>query len=152
MPVKGGTIMKYTLVLDKDREEEVTVVAHQKSALTDAIERLVAEDGVELIGYKDREMMRLELSEIVRFAVDDNKVYAVTESERLQLKCRLYQLEERLPSHFVKIHQSCIANLKKVRRFDASLSGALKVIFRNGDVEFVSRRQLKTVKERLGVK
>lgn len=143
--------MKFTLVIDKEREE-VLVYAKKPSALTEAIERLVAEDGVELIGYKDREMTRLELSEILRFTVEDNKVYAVTASEPLQLKCRLYQLEERLPAHFVKIHQSCIANLKKVKRFDASLSGALKVIFQNGDVDFVSRRQLKTVKERLGVK
>ncbi len=144
--------MKYTLVLDREREEEVLVYARKPSSLTDAIERLLAEHGVELIGYKDREMRRLELSEIVRFTVEENKVYAVTADDKLQLKCRLYQLEERLPDHFVKLHQSCIANLRQVKRFDASLSGALKVIFRNGDVEYVSRRQMKFVKERLGVR
>lgn len=143
--------MKYTLVLDAEREEEVLVYARKPSSLTDAIEQLVVGDGVELIGFKDREMVRLELSEIVRFTVEDNKVYAVTDEDKLQLRCRLYQLEEQLPQHFVKLHQSCIANLRKVNRFDASLSGALKVMFQNGDVEFVSRRQVKFVKERLGV-
>ncbi len=144
--------MKFTLILDSNREEEVTVVAHQKNALTDAIEGLVREQMIELVGYKEREMVRLEAEEIVCFTVENNRVVAVTEHDRFTLRVRLYQLEEQLPAHFVKIHQSCIANLKYVRRFDASLSGVLKVMFKNGHTDYVSRRQMKLVKERIGVK
>ena len=145
--------MKYTLVIDAQREEEVLVYAHERTALTASIEQLVKDNAVELIGYEDRDMERLELQEIMCFTVDNGRVCAVMkDGRRLSMRCRLYQLEEVLPAHFVKIHQSCIVNLRQVKRFDASLSGALKVILKNGYTDYVSRRQISLVKERLGVK
>jgi DNA-binding LytR/AlgR family response regulator len=82
----------------------------------------------------------------------DGKVCAVCETETLQLKQRLYEVEAMLPETFVKINQSCLANLRKVERFDASVSGTLMLRFRNGYTDYVSRRQLKFIKERLGMK
>ena len=61
------------------------------------------------------------------------------------------ELEEKLPLDFVKINQSCLANIKKIERFSASVGGSLKVIFKNGHTDYVSRRQLRTVKEKLGI-
>ena len=60
-------------------------------------------------------------------------------------------MEKKLPENFVKINQSCIANIDKINRFDASFSGTLKLIFKNSYTDYVSRRQLKTVKERIGI-
>ena len=46
--------MKFTLKLDKSREEEVLIYAHEKSALTDKIEKLVLNEKSHVIlGYKD---------------------------------------------------------------------------------------------------
>lgn len=143
--------MKFSLHIDKNREEEVLVYAHERSRLTDSIQQICESDGFELVGTKDREGIKLDLNEINCFVVDDSKVYALTNGDKLQIKYRLYQLEEKLPEGFVKINQSCIANIKMILRFDASISGALKVRFKNGYVDFVSRRCLKNVKERLGV-
>ena len=78
-------------------------------------------------------------------------MYAVCEKNKYLLKKRLYLLEEKLPESFVKINQSCLANIKKTERFDTSISGTLKIRFKNGDTDYVSRRQLKAVKERLGI-
>ena len=61
------------------------------------------------------------------------------------------QLEEMLDDSFVKINQSCIANIKKIDRFKATVGGSLTVIFKNGHIDYVSRRNLKNVKERLGL-
>ena len=63
---------------------------------------------------------------------------------------RLYQLEELLDASFVKINQSSIVNVKKIERFEASIGGALLVILQNGHRDYVSRRQVKAVKERIG--
>ena len=143
--------MKFTMIIDKERDEEVIVYARERSPLTDDIERLVSGERFELIGYNGKKAVRLEPSQVYCFTVEDNKVYAVCEGERLQLKCRLYQLEQALCEGFVKINQSCIANIKKISRFDASISGSLKVVFKNGYCDYVSRRQVKNVKERLGL-
>ena len=73
------------------------------------------------------------------------------ESGKYRMNCRLYHLEQRLPNSFVKIHQSCLANIRKIKRFDTSLAGTLTVCFQNGHRDYVSRRNLKQVKERLGL-
>lgn len=144
--------MKCKIFIDKECEEEVLIYAHEKTKLVQAIENLVAEEEFELIGYKEKEAVRLNLSDISCFSVEDNKIYAFTEREKLFVKCRLYKLEESLPPCFVKINQSCIANIKKIDRFDASFTGSLTVRFKNGITDYVSRRNVKTVKERLGIK
>ncbi|MBQ8287780.1 MAG: LytTR family transcriptional regulator [Clostridia bacterium] len=141
--------MKYKLIIDREHPEEVQVYAHRESSLTRAIERLCEEDAVRLIGYRDREAVRLHLPDVCCFIVEDNKIWALTEREKLLLKCRLYTLEETLPDSFIKLNQSCIANLRRIERFDASFSGTLTVRFPNGYTDYVSRRNLKNVKERL---
>lgn len=143
--------MKFSFFLDKNREEEVIVYAHEKTKLIDSLEQLCIANGLELMGYKDKESFRLELSEVFCFVVEENKIFALTEKDKFQLKCRLYQLEEQLSHGFVKINQSCIANIQHIQQFDASISGALTVKFKNGYKDYVSRRNLKTVKERIGL-
>ena len=43
-----------------------------------------------------------------QFTVENNKVYAITGEEKLQVKLRLYQIEEMLDANFVKINTSNI--------------------------------------------
>lgn len=143
--------MKFKLIIDEGHNEEVVVYAKEKSELIEKIEQLVNDSNFELVGYKNKEAVFLNASEVLCFAVFDDKVYALTEKDRFVLKLRLYQVEERLSQSFVKINQSCIANIKAITRFDASVSGTLTVNFKNGYKDYVSRRQLKAVKERLGI-
>ena len=143
--------MKINIHIDPSRDEEVIVYAHKRNRVVDEIERLVEENDIELVGYIEREATLLKLSEIYCFRVVDGKVYAQTISHEYLLKARLYQLEEILPDNFIKINQSCIANIKLIERFSADFSGTLRVIFKNGETDYVSRRSLKNVKERLGL-
>ncbi len=143
--------MKFNLFIDKKRDEEVLVYAHESSKLIESIRELCESDGIELIGIKDKESEKLDINDINCFISEENKVYALTSKEKFQIKYRLYQLEEQLPESFVRINQSCIANIKRILRFDASIAGALKVRFKNGYSDYVSRRNLKSVKERLGL-
>lgn len=144
-------MMKFTVFIDENREEEVIVYSHGKTKLVEDIEKLVCENNFELIGFIDREAVRLDLTEVCCFIVEKNKIYAVCDKEKYAVRGRLYQLEESLPENFIKINQSCIANMKKIKKFDASFTGTLTVTFRNGYKDFVSRRNVKNVKERLGL-
>ncbi len=142
--------MKCRTVIDKDREEEVIIYVHERNTLSDEIEDFVLGRSLELLGYRDKNIVKLTLSDVYCFTVEDNRVYAVCENEKLQIKQRLYALEEMLGKDFVKINQSCIANIRKIAKFDTSITGTLMVSFKNGHRDYVSRRQLKTVKERIG--
>ncbi|MBE6957101.1 MAG: LytTR family transcriptional regulator [Ruminococcaceae bacterium] len=144
--------MRCEIIIDPTGEERVVVHAKRESELTRAICRLVEERTPQLVGYRNGEIVPLTPAQIICVVVEGDRVFALCETERLQMKQRLYVLEEALGDGFVKINQSCLANVGKVARFDASVSGTLKVKFKNGHVDYVSRRQMKTVKERFGIK
>ena len=141
--------MKYRLIIEPDREEEIVIYAKRRNELVDKIEALLNADE-ELVGYLEQSIIRLNREDIYCVMVEDSKVYAQTEKEKYLLKLRLYQLEERFSEDFLKINQSCLVNVSKIRRFDSSIGGSLMVVLKNGYRDYVSRRQLKTVKERIG--
>ena len=143
--------MKCTVILDKTREEEIVIYAHQKNEMIFEIERMAQEKPLQLTGFLNEEIVRLEPQDIYCFTVEGGRLYAIGESEKYLIKARLYNIEEILDKSFIKINQSSIANVKKIQKFDASISGTLKVIFKNGHTDYVSRRNVKNVKERLGL-
>ncbi len=143
--------MKLKTIIDPTREEEVLIYAHQKTSLVEAIESLVQDAARELIGYREREAVPLDLATVYCFTVEDDRVWAKTAAGDYAIKQRLYQLEDWLPAPFIKINQSCIANIRQIQKFDTALAGTLQVVFRGGHTDYVSRRQLKHVKERLGL-
>ena len=144
--------MKCTTIIDNEREEEVIIYAHARTPLTEKIEGLVNETQVRLLGYAELDIVKISPSDVNCFVTEDDKLYALTEKEKLRVKLRLYEVEEMLDENFVKINQSCIANIHKIKRFTVSIGAALRVEFDNGYKDYVSRRQLKSVKERLGLK
>ena len=71
----------------------------------------------------------------------NGKVFAATNNGEYILRLRLYEIEERLnPSQFVRISNSEIINLKKVKNFDLSFTGTICVELMNGTTTYVSRR------------
>ena len=143
--------MKFELIIDPNSEEKVTVVAKSKNDLVEKIEELVTQTSGELVGFWGKEGEKISPNDVCFFMVEEDKIYAEMVDKKLQIKSRLYILEEQLPKNFVKINQSCLANINMITRFDASVSGTLMVFFKNGKSDYVSRRQLKYVKERLGL-
>ena len=142
--------MDFKLIIDKEHKEEVIVYAKAETQLVNSIKELVLSE-TQLVAFKGDEIIKISPNDVYCFTIEKNKLYAVMENEKLQIKKRLYQLEESLGNTFVKINQSSIANIKKIDRFSVSIGGALMVKFKNGYRDFVSRRQVKFVKERMGI-
>ena len=143
--------MKLRIVIDKDKEEQILIYSHEKTPLIESIERLVEDNSPKLMGYSEKGATMLYPDEIYCFISENGKTYALTEKEKLVIKSRLYVIEGSLDDGFVRLNQSCIANISKIRRFEANIYGSLTVVFKNGYKDYVSRRQVKTVKERLGI-
>lgn len=146
--------MKYTLHIDPECDEEVIVRAREKNALTDAIEALINVEKVRtppLIGYIGDDIFEIRPEEVYCFFIEDKKLFASTKKGDALVKRRLYEIEKYLSDEFIKINQSTIANLKLVDRFSVSIGATLCVHFKNGRRDYVSRRQMKAVKERLGI-
>ena len=143
--------MKYSLKIDKDREEEILIFAHERNELTDKIEAIIKNYSSELIGYKDSEAIKLKPEEVFCFLTENGHTYALCDKGRYQIKLRLYQLEENFAYEFVKINQSCLVNVKMIESFKTSIGGSLLITLKGGYRDYVSRRQLKTVKKRIGL-
>jgi DNA-binding LytR/AlgR family response regulator len=143
--------MKYKLIIDKDAEEEITVIAHGPSALTQQIEDLVcSHSGADsIMGYGDNEMRKLLFSEIECITIVNRKVIAIDGSGlEYSLRERLRDLEEILPSYFIRINKSTLANEHRILRFDAAFSGGVDAVFACGYREYVSRRCFAEIRRR----
>lgn len=143
--------MKYRLIIDKNAEEEITIVAHAPSSLTQQIENLVRSfSGADsIMGYRDDEMRRLLFSEIECITIIDRKVTAIdTEGIQYRISDRLRDLEDILPSYFIRINKSTLANEHRISRFDAAFSGGIDAVFLCGYKEYVSRRCFAEIRRR----
>ena len=143
--------MKYRLVIDKQAEEEIIAIVHSPSSLTQQIEDLVCGfsgmDGV--LGYRENEMRKLYFPEIECITIIDRKVIAIdAQGVQYRLQDRLRDLEEVLPSYFIRINKSALANEHRIVRFDAGFSGSVDAVFQCGYREYVSRRCFAEIKRR----
>ena len=143
--------MKYKLIIDKNAEEEIIAIVHSPSSLTQQIENLVCSfSGADsIMGYMDDEIRKLEFREIECITVLDRKVIAIdTNGNRYRTQDRLRDLEEILPSYFIRINKSSLANEHRILRFDTGLCGGVDAVFRCGYREYVSRRCFAEIRRR----
>ena len=143
--------MKFSLIIDKQQEEEVIVRAHGPSALTEQIEALVlAHNQTDRIAaFTEDELRILKFSQIECITVLDGKVTAIdTSGRRYRLKQRLYELESILPTTFIRINKSAFANETRLKEFTATFSGGVDAVFQCGYREYVSRRCFAQIKRR----
>ena len=144
--------MKFNLIIDKTKDEEVVATVHSRSALTDEIEALILKyAGADRIpAYCDDDMKMLTFSDIECVTVLDGKTYAIdSKNRRYRLKQRLYELETLLPSSFVRINKSTLANEARLDRFAVTYAGSVDAVFKCGYTEYVSRRCFAQIKRRL---
>ena len=143
--------MKYKLIIDKAAEEEIIAIVHAPSSLTREIEDLVCSfsGSDSIMGYREDEMRKLTFSEIECITIIDRKVMAIDiRGNRYRIQDRLRDLEEMLPSYFIRINKSSLANEHRIARFDAAFSGGVDAVFQCGHRDYVSRRCFAEIKRR----
>jgi DNA-binding LytR/AlgR family response regulator len=143
--------MNFKLIIDKEKDEEIIATVHSRSVLTDEIEALVLKfAGSDRIpAYTEDAMKMLSFSDIECITVLDGKTYAIdSENQRYHLKLRLYELEAMLPSFFIRINKSTLANEVRLDRFQVTYAGSVDAIFKCGYTEYVSRRCFSEIRRR----
>ena len=143
--------MKFRLIIDKEKAEEVVVTAHEDSPLIRQMQALVENQAVpgRIGAYGEDGIKMLPISSIECITVLDGKTYAIDrEGQKYRLKQRLYELEGLLPSSFIRINKSTLANEEKIDRFAVTYSGGVDAVFCCGYREYVSRRCFAQIKRR----
>lgn len=143
--------MKFKIIIDPTKDEEIVVTTHAPSELTEKIQQLVQEyTGTDRVAaYWEDDIQMLPFAEIACITVIDGKTVAVdSKGKHYRLKQRLYELEAILPQSFIRINKSAIANERRIERFAANFSGAVDAVFQSGYREYVSRRCFAEIKRR----
>ena len=143
--------MKYQLIIDKTKEESIVITVHEKTDKIKQIEDIINSNKYQLLAYNQEEIVPININEVFAIFTNDSKVYVSLNDNELLIKERIYQVEEFLDNSFIKINQGCIVNINKILKFDSSITGSIKVILKNGFSDYISRRELKNVKRRIGL-
>lgn len=146
--------MQIEIKIDESAAEpKVIVIANKMSEEVDEIVRRISERKTEMLaGFADDTVTILETKDIFRIYSADSKVFARTIDKEYVLRLRLYELEDKLTAAgFVRVSNSEIINLKKVKNFDLSFTGTICVTMIDGSVTYVSRRYVSKIKKVLGM-
>ena len=144
--------MKFKLIIDKNAEECVTAVCHERSDIIDQIESIIQKESNDnsIVGYADDEFKTIEFESIEVIYVEGGKTFAVLDDKRTyRVKLRLYEVESLLPTNFKKLSKSVIGNMKKIDRFSSTITGSVDAVFKCGRKEFISRRCFAEIKRGL---
>ena len=144
--------MKVNLFVSRDIEEPYADIHTDELTdnITKAMSILESDDSSEMLAVKKgSDIALLEFSDVYMFRVENKQVKVYTENSEYQIKKALYQVEENLPSDFVRISKTTIVNLKKVERVAPSLKGMMFIQLKNGLKDNISRKYLPGFKEAL---
>lgn len=147
--------MKVKIEIDPSLTEPIVVI--NTPELTPDINELIQfiqKEQTPFIVGKNGDMQHiLQPKEIHYFVAEGNVVKAMTVSGFVQVKEKLYELENTLPAQqFIRISKSVIANIYEMSKFEASFNGTLCVHFKSGAKEYVSRSYVSAIKELLKMK
>ena len=146
--------MQIEIKIDENcTEPKITIVTKKVTdEVNEIMKKLAGEQTQMIAGFKDEQVTVLEPNQIYRIYASNGRVYAETELQKFVIRLRLYEVEQRLTNNsFVRISNSEIINIKKVRGFDLSFTGTICVSLSNGTVTYVSRRYVTKIKQLLGI-
>ena len=129
---------------------EITINSPEKTEqvieIENALLNLNSGNISEIIGMQGNNLYILNVSDIIKFYSDEKKNFCKTAEGDFVIKERLYILEDNLPNdRFIRISNSVIVNIEKVKCFDTSMLGSIIIIFKDNTQEYVSKRRVSSV-------
>lgn len=146
--------MNVEIIVDsKYSEPKVVIYTDNVSKdISNLINQLKDSNLSSLHGFLDNKLYILDLKDIYLFYSENGKVYAKTNDNNYNVKYKLYELENLLTNrNFIRISNSEIINLKKVKNLDFSFLGTIKINFINDMYTYASRRFIKKIKDYLNL-
>lgn len=147
--------MKIRIELEDNLPEDEVVIRCR--SLTDEVKQIqnsiaaVTSSKQNFVLYKEDTEYYVALEEILFFETEGNMLNAHTRDNAYQAKYRLYELEEMLPGHFLRVSKSTIVNVKEIYSLSkSSLSSTSVAAFLDSHKKvFVSRHYSKVLKDKL---
>lgn len=146
--------VKIQIEIDENlTEEEVIIRCRQLDEAVSRIEEAVKEASVRskgLVLYKGNTEYYMPLEKIIFFETESGSVNAHTVKDMFETRYKLYELEDLLPGHFMRISKSAIINIDHIYAINRNLTSASAIEFADSHKQvFVSRGYYKALQEKL---
>ncbi len=144
--------MKVKIDIDENHKgTSITITTDQwTEELQALVQQIQTEKPQRIFGIDGEQTILLQPEEIDFLYVENRKVYAALSKKRLEVRMKLIELEQILHvHHFMRFSKSVLGNINNIQRFELSFSGNLCVYFISGNKEYVSRKYVTNIKERL---
>lgn len=141
--------MKIRIEIVPPEEEEIIIRVSELNQTVKRIQQSVSEivSGKSTLAlYKNDAQFFVELNQILFFETDGSSVCAHTAKEVFETRSKLYELEEILPSSFMRVAKSTILNVNHVYSITRNLTASSEVEFKNTHKKvYVSRNYYKAL-------
>ena len=143
------------LIIDEAFEKLTVIIKNRENnedveGVINAIQSYANNQKPMIQAYFKGSVVMLPQRKIFRIYIVNRKILIQTSERLYEVRKNLRDLEELLDSEsFIRISQSEILNLKRVKNFDFSSTGTIEVELENGEKTYVSRRRVKEIKAAL---
>ncbi|GEL78449.1 LytTR family DNA-binding domain-containing protein [Tenuibacillus multivorans] len=144
--------MKVNIDIDQKYDGTfVTIHAKEWShELEELVKSLNSDNNKKIVGREEDKSILLSPNDIEYVYAQNRKVQAVIHNRTIELNMKLYEVEEILSGHdFNRFSKSVIGNLNHIKYFELAFNGNLCVFFQSGSKEYVSRKYVNDIKEKL---
>lgn len=105
-----------------------------------------------LSAKKEEQYFFIDVSDVLYFESVDNRTFLYTVKDVMEIKQRLYELEDWLSEKdFIRISKSLIVNINKIRSLKPELNRTILVTMCNGEYLHISRRYVSAVRKLLSI-
>ena len=114
------------------------------------IESLAQREAFTLVAFDEKDCPSvIDESDIVFISADGKDVRIITTGGKYRARQSLRSLEDILSRAFLRISRFEIINLKKVRKYDFTVGGTLRIEFEDGMETWASRRYIPLIRKRI---
>ncbi len=145
--------MKIITEICSDCEEEIIIRCNSRTETVGRIESLLQnfiKNEHDMVLYSSGIEYYVPVSEILFFETESGKVYAHTATQLYTSEYKLFELESILPTSFVRISKSSIANVMLVSSLRRELVGNGELTFKNSQkTTYFSRAYYKALRTKI---
>lgn len=140
--------MKIRWIENPLQEEDIQISYKKKNSKVQELMDILSKQ--ELLVRKDEQEFLIDLDAILFFETGEDKLLVHGKQEVYETKERLYQLEETLPSNFIRISKSTLVNVKEISALEQKLTSGRSIQFYNSyKITYASRMYYPKLKQAL---
>lgn len=147
-----GEKVKLTIDIN-EKYDGISITIHAKewsNEIEEIVQKINQQVPKRMVGFKEDSSILLSPSEIDYVFAQNRKVYAHINKQNIEVNLKLYEIEKLFEMYgFSRFSKSVIGNLHQISRFELSFNGNLCVYFHSGSKEYVSRKYVNEIKNKL---